>query len=85
MKKESTALVVGGGLLGGSIAWELAERGVSVTLLDKGSFGGEASTAAAGMLGAHVETHADGPFLICAGEVCSCTGIGRNGSPGGAG
>jgi glycine oxidase len=42
--------IVGAGLIGGSIAWRLAQRGVTVTLADAGTFGGETSSAGAGML-----------------------------------
>jgi glycine oxidase len=43
-------LIVGGGLIGSSIAWRLAQRGVPVTVADAGDLGGEASPAGAGML-----------------------------------
>jgi glycine oxidase len=43
-------LVVGAGLIGSSIAWLLSKAGCSVVLIDAGSFGGEASSAGAGML-----------------------------------
>lgn len=43
-------IVVGGGIIGGSIAWRLAQAGAAVTLVDAGAFGGEASWAGAGML-----------------------------------
>ena len=42
--------VAGGGIIGASIAWRLAQRGWLVTLFDKSSIGGEASWAGAGML-----------------------------------
>jgi glycine oxidase len=44
------AIVVGAGIIGGSIAWRLAQRGLRVTLLDAGRMGGEASWAGAEML-----------------------------------
>jgi glycine oxidase len=44
------AVVIGAGIIGSSIAWRLAQRGLSVTLLDAGRVGGEASWAGAGML-----------------------------------
>jgi glycine oxidase len=43
-------LVAGGGIIGASIAWRLAQRGLSVMLCDSGRLGGEASWAGAGML-----------------------------------
>jgi len=53
--------VVGGGIIGCSIAWRLAQRGWPVTLFEKGSLGEEASTAGAGMLspGGEVERPSD--------------------------
>ncbi len=42
--------IVGGGIIGGSIAFELARLGLRVTLLDRQEPGREASWAAAGML-----------------------------------
>jgi len=44
------AIIVGGGIVGGAIAWRLAQAGAAVTLLDAGVLGGEASWAGAGML-----------------------------------
>jgi glycine oxidase len=50
-------LIIGGGLIGSSIAWRLAQRNIRVTVADAGGFAeaagfhnGEASTAGAGML-----------------------------------
>jgi glycine oxidase len=42
--------IVGGGLIGASIAWRLAQKGNEITILDAGRFGGETSSAGAGML-----------------------------------
>ena len=46
----SEAVVVGGGVIGCGIAFELARRGVRVTLLERGRLGGEASWASAGIV-----------------------------------
>ena len=43
-------IVIGGGVIGLSIAWELAGQGLSVRVLDKSGLGQEASWAGAGML-----------------------------------
>jgi glycine oxidase len=50
MAGSSTVVIVGAGLIGGSIAWRLSQSGVAVTLADAGTFGGETSSAGAGML-----------------------------------
>jgi len=47
---KDTAIVIGAGVIGASIAWRLAQRGLQVTLIDAGRAGGEASWAGAGML-----------------------------------
>jgi len=43
-------IVIGGGVIGLSIAWELAGHGLSVRVLEQSAFGREASWAGAGML-----------------------------------
>jgi len=48
--RSPDAIIIGGGIIGGSIAWRLAQAGVAVTLVDAGALGGEASWAGAGML-----------------------------------
>jgi glycine oxidase len=53
MNERNTApdvIVIGGGVVGLSIAWELAEHGASVRVLEQSQFGQEASWAGAGML-----------------------------------
>jgi glycine oxidase len=57
------ALIIGGGIIGSSIAWRLAREGVIVTVLERGRLGREASWAAAGMLAAQADTNAPGPFF----------------------
>lgn len=61
-----TAIVVGGGIIGCAAALELVKAGFACTVLDQGALLQEASTAAAGMLGAQVEIHEPGPFY----ELC---------------
>lgn len=53
-------IVVGGGLVGCLCALRLAEAGASVTVIDKGRIGAEASSAAAGILAAQSESRAPG-------------------------
>jgi glycine oxidase len=43
-------VIVGGGVIGSGIAYELAKRGVPVTLVERGRIGGEASWASAGII-----------------------------------
>lgn len=45
-----SVIVVGGGVIGTGIAFELAKRGVSATLVERGRVGGEASWASAGII-----------------------------------
>lgn len=56
-------LILGGGIIGLAIALELAQRGLSVALVDRGKLGGEASSAAAGMLAPLSEVPVSGPFF----------------------
>jgi glycine oxidase len=49
MQRHSVA-IAGAGIIGASIGWRLAQAGMDVTLFDAGVWGGEASSAAAGML-----------------------------------
>jgi glycine oxidase len=43
-------LIVGGGVIGLSLAWELAQHGAKVCVVDRGEMGREASWAGAGMV-----------------------------------
>ena len=53
--------VVGGGVIGLSVAWRLAQAGARVTLFDSAPEAREASWAAAGMLAPHHEASAADP------------------------
>ncbi|UFJ41194.1 glycine oxidase ThiO [Brevibacillus humidisoli] len=59
----SDCLVVGGGIIGLSLAYELAGRGLTVTIVEQGDWGGQASAAAAGILGPLQEFDQPGPLL----------------------
>ncbi|WNR44008.1 glycine oxidase ThiO [Paenibacillus roseipurpureus] len=85
-KSETAVIIVGGGVIGASIAYYLAKRGQSVTLLERGQLGMEASAAAAGMLGAQSEMEDTGAlfqwarlsrsmFPELSGELRELTGI----------
>ncbi|MGB5812776.1 MAG: glycine oxidase ThiO [Polyangiales bacterium] len=56
---QPDVIVVGGGLMGCSTAYQLAKNDVSVLLLERSVPGAEASSAAAGILGPGVESAQD--------------------------
>ncbi|MHA7964586.1 glycine oxidase ThiO [Paenibacillus sp. CAU 1782] len=61
---SSDTIVLGGGIIGLSCAFEAARRGRRVTLLESGNLGGQASGAAAGMLAPFSEnTEQPDPFF----------------------
>ncbi len=62
MTDDADVLVVGAGVMGTAIAYLMAARGARVVVLERSVPGAEASSAAAGMLGAQVESHAPGAF-----------------------
>jgi glycine oxidase len=55
--------IVGGGVMGCAIALRLAQRGLAVTVIERGIPGAEASSAAAGILGPQWEADGAGPLL----------------------
>ena len=55
-------LVIGAGVMGCASALALAESGISACVLERSVPGAEASSAAAGILGAHAEAHGPGPM-----------------------
>ncbi len=59
---ELKAIVMGGGIIGCSVAWRLAAEGVVTTVLERGRVGQEASWAAAGMIAPQAEAEGPGPF-----------------------
>jgi glycine oxidase len=60
-------VVIGGGLIGSSIALRLAQARLKVTVFDRGEPGTEASSAAAGMIAPQRETLEPGAFFaFCA-------------------
>lgn len=66
--RHSEVLVVGGGVIGLSIARELHKSGIEeITLIEKGVCGEESSWAAGGMLGPQAEADEGGVFF----DICS--------------
>jgi glycine oxidase len=67
--RKTDVVVVGGGVMGSAAAWKMREAGLDVIVLEKSVPGAEASSAAAGILGAHAEADGPGPMadLLLAG------------------
>ena len=57
-----SAIVIGAGVVGATIAWELAAAGVRVTLLDARTPGDGATRASAGVLCPYIEGHPASPL-----------------------
>jgi glycine oxidase len=55
MNKIYDVAIIGGGIIGNSIAHFLSERGCQVAVIEKGKIASEASSAAAGLLGVQAE------------------------------
>jgi glycine oxidase len=63
---ELDAVIVGGGVIGCSIAWRLSQAGMRVVVVERGSIGKEASWAAGGILSPLAEADsADDFFRLC--------------------
>ncbi|MFL6416276.1 MAG: glycine oxidase ThiO [Bryobacteraceae bacterium] len=62
-QKRGSIAVVGGGVIGLSVAWRLAQSGWKVAIFDRNKLGGEASWAAAGMLAPGGEYDEPSPAL----------------------
>ena len=56
-------IVIGGGIIGASIAWRLARAGAEVVVLERARLGQEASWAAAGMIAPQAEAQVAGAFF----------------------
>ena len=57
------AIVIGGGIIGASVAWRLASEKVGVTVLERGRLGQEASWAAQGLIAPQAEADGPGPLI----------------------
>lgn len=62
MKQATEVVIIGGGVIGCSLAYNLRKRGVDVIVLDRGEIGGQASNAAAGLLAPLGPLSGPGPF-----------------------
>src|SRR6476646_5548090 len=60
---KTDVAIIGGGIMGSAVALRLAQRGVGVTVVERGIPGAEASSAAAGILGPQMEADGPGPLL----------------------
>src|SRR5262245_38844370 len=61
--ENSDTLIIGAGIIGCSLARELARSGERVVVLDSGKVGAAASSAAAGLLSPRFDESAKGPLL----------------------
>ncbi len=57
-------IIIGGGVIGLGIGWQLAKAGAAVTIYDRSEAGRAASWAAAGMLAPLAEAHSEEPELL---------------------
>ena len=69
MKTPTDVIILGGGVIGCSLAYFLRKKGIAVTLLEQDEIGGQASGAAAGLLAPLGPLTGPGPFadLVLAG------------------
>lgn len=65
---QFSVAVIGGGIIGMSIAWRLAQKGLRVIVIEQGTVGGEASWAGAGMLAPGGEIEEPSPLASLAIE-----------------
>jgi glycine oxidase len=63
MRSPSDIIVVGAGIIGCAVAYELARRGASVRIVDDRPVGMGATQASAGILAPYIEADAGGPLL----------------------
>jgi glycine oxidase len=63
VKQTSHVVVVGAGIVGCAVAYELARRGVSVQVIDRREVGQGATQASAGVLAPFIEAHQRQPLL----------------------
>ncbi|WP_171032953.1 glycine oxidase ThiO [Fodinibius saliphilus] len=67
-KKTEHIAIIGGGIIGLGIGWQLVRRGAKVTIYEKGEIGKEASWVAGGMLAPYAEVSFEEIKLMRFGE-----------------
>lgn len=74
LRKSAGVVIVGGGVIGLTVARALVLRGLSdVLLIERSSLGAESSSAAAGMLAPQAEANLADDFFISRVRVETCT------------
>lgn len=63
VEKSFDVAIIGGGINGSSIAYQLSKMGRKVIIIEKERLASQASSAAAGMLAAQAEIEQDGPLF----------------------
>ncbi|MBF8266585.1 MAG: Glycine oxidase ThiO [Dehalococcoidia bacterium] len=71
MPSNNHVIIIGGGVIGCSVAYHLAGAGLRVTVVERGRVGGGASGVAAGMVAPLSETPSPGHHLKLALESCA--------------
>ena len=61
---DKKIIIIGGGVIGLGIGWQLAKAGAAVTIYERAEIGRAASWAAAGMLAPLAEAHSEEPELL---------------------
>ena len=87
MPEKVDVVVIGAGVIGISIAWFLAKRGISVTVCEKGRVAGEQSSRNWGWIRQHGRDYAELPIMMesidlwesMADEIDEDIGFARNG------
>ena len=64
MSAKKNVIIIGGGVIGLGIGWQLAKTDASVTIYEQAEAGRAASWAAAGMLAPLAEAHTEEPDLL---------------------
>ena len=71
-QSNKRVIIVGGGIIGLGIGWQLAKAGCAVSIYERDQAGRAASWAAAGMLAPHAEVHFEERALLRLGVQIHC-------------